>query len=467
MLLQLCHVDVCNGPENLVNDLLAQINVLALRQQELHTVLRVRVCVGQCLGESAHLVSVRRILVDKLRVRVLRELQVSGTLREDINEYILEQSLNLIGLNLEARILWLHKDEAGHCLEGHDHFADETSIGVDAWRRLIIVLSHIVDWHSRCVVDLLGGWQNELEQVLLELGDSLLLSEALSALASSLLRLCGFLSQTNLLVLLVESTLLLILDRLLVLLGPLVDAVGHHIVKGRISLHGLLHFEGSLFIQLWNEDSSHLSLTGSPQKSTLSYLLQRVSLEEFQELLGHHTGNVTSFLSNEKHLLGPLLQVSALAFRVESILASLHALSLNQHGFPSLLEVGLALSQHAFFIFFDHLDACLLERLSNEYLQDRLHFNVVVKEISFDIPYLDRLVSSLFLFDEDGTWWPVDVIVGGNRALVHHVVPVVKGNPITGRHHRHGRRLLLHLVQLHVVNSLHVLVTLTVMLVLF
>ena len=74
-------------------------------------------------------------------------------------------------------------------------------------------------------------------------------------------------------------------------------------------------------------------------------MLQGVSLEVPQVLLGEVLGNVTLLLSNGEDLSHTLLEVASVVFVVSSLLSGFESLSLDEHGFSLLLVDRLVLGE--------------------------------------------------------------------------------------------------------------------------
>ena len=102
----------------------------------------------------------------------------------------------------------------------------------------------------------------------------------------------------------------------------------------------------------------------------------------------------------------------------------------------------------------NHLNPCLLQRLTNKHLQDWLHFKVVVEKVRVYILDLDGLIGAFFIGNVSRRGGPVDVVVWLDLGFIDHIVAIVEFNPVVHR--------LLHLLHLLLlgVHFLHLLLLL-------
>ena len=104
------------------------------------------------------------------------------------------------------------------------------------------------------------------------------------------------------------------------------------------------------------------------------------------------------------------------------------------------------LVQLTFLVFLDYFNSSMLNALADQNLKNGLHFVFIIKQVWITLENLSLLSFTLGVGDENCSGRPVDVVVGINVVLVHHVLVVTEFFP-------HIRTL--HLGHLHILLLLH------------
>lgn len=90
---------------------------------------------------------------------------------------------------------------------------------------------------------------------------------------------------------------------------------------------------------------THRVILLAPEKTDITKLSQRVSLEESQVLLGHNSGKFALFAAILDHLVDSLLKVASIDLIVMTALSSFDTLGLNKHSLTLLLVLGVMLGE--------------------------------------------------------------------------------------------------------------------------
>ena len=101
---------------------------------------------------------------------------------------------------------------------------------------------------------------------------------------------------------------------------------------------------------------------------------------------------------------GSQLLVASPDLVLSSLTGCLDLLGDHQHRFLVLLEILLVCLELVGFVLLDHLDACMLQCLADQDLQNWLSLESEVKETLLDVVELDALVVSFFIGNVLGSW---------------------------------------------------------------
>ena len=176
-------------------------------------------------------------------------------------------------------------------------------------------------------------------------------------------------------------------------------------------------------------DTKTVVLLG-PEVARRDQLLQGIPLHVLEELLRHLLGHHSLLSLQLDHLAHLHLSEPSVLFIEASQAVSLLPLGLDEHGLSSLLVFCSHLLKNFSLMLLDHLDSSMLEGLANQYLEDGLHLELIVKQIRV-LPLIQesRFVMARVVGHEHSWVRLVDVVVWLDQLLIHHIVVVSQLDP--------------------------------------